>query len=63
MLKELCLLNGTSGDERAVREYIIEKIRGKCDYKVDALGSVVAFKKGKKTPDKKCRILAERRNT
>lgn len=53
MLKELCLLNGTSGDERAVREYIIEKIRGKCDYKVDALGSVVAFKKGKKTPDKK----------
>ncbi len=58
MLKELCLLNGTSGDERAVREYIIEKIRGKCDYKVDALGSVVAFKKGKKTPDKKVMLCA-----
>ena len=58
MLKELCLLNGTSGDERAVREYIIEKIRGKCDYKVDALGSVVAFKKVKKTPDKKVMLCA-----
>lgn len=58
MLKELCLLNGTSGDERAVREYIIEKIRGKCDYKVDALGSVVALKKGKKTPDKKVMLCA-----
>lgn len=58
MLKELCLLNGTSGDERAVREYIIEKIRGKCDYKVDALGSVIAFKKGKKTPDKKVMLCA-----
>ncbi len=58
MLKELCLLNGTSGDERAVREYIIEKIRGKCNYKVDALGSVVAFKKGKKTPDKKVMLCA-----
>ncbi|HIZ11795.1 MAG TPA: M42 family peptidase [Candidatus Eubacterium faecavium] len=58
MLKELCFLNGTSGDERAVREYIIEKIRGKCDYKVDALGSVIAFKKGKKTPDKKVMLCA-----
>lgn len=58
MLKELCLLNGTSGDERAAREYIIEKIRGKCDYKVDALGSVIAFKKGKKTPDKKVMLCA-----
>lgn len=58
MLKELCLLNGTSGDESAVRNYIIEKISGKCEYKVDALGSIIAFKKGRKTTDKKVMFCA-----
>ena len=53
MLKELCLLNGASGDESAVREYIIEKIKPYCEYETDALGSVIAFKKGRKTPNKK----------
>lgn len=58
MLKDLCLLNGTSGDESAVREYIISQIKDYCDYRVDALGSVIAFKKGKKTPDKSVSINA-----
>lgn len=58
MLKDLCLLNGTSGREEAVRNYIIEKIKDKCEYSVDALGSVIAFKKGKKTPDKKVLVAA-----
>ncbi len=40
MLKELCELNGTSGNEDAVREYIIKNI-GKAEYKVDNLGSVI----------------------
>ena len=53
MLKELCLLNGTSGDETNVRDYIIDKIKDYCEYDVDALGSIIAFKKGRKTPDKK----------
>ena len=53
MLKELCLLNGASGDESAVREYIIDKISDFCEYETDALGSVIAFKKGKKRPNKK----------
>ncbi len=48
MLKDLCLLNGTSGDESAVRDYIISKIKDNCEYKVDALGSIIAFKKGQK---------------
>ena len=52
MLKDLCLLNGTSGDEGAVRDYIITQIKDYCEYKVDSLGSVIAFKKGKKTPAK-----------
>lgn len=58
MLKDLCLLNGTSGREEAVRNYIIEKIKDKCEYSVDALGSVIAFKKGKKAPDKKVFVAA-----
>lgn len=57
-LKELCLLNGISGDELCVREYIIEKIRDKCDYSVDNLGNITAFRKGKKTPEKKLMIAA-----
>lgn len=58
MLKDLCLLNGTSGREDAVRNYIIEKIKDKYEYSVDALGSVIAFKKGKKAPDKKVLVAA-----
>ena len=58
MLKDLCLLNGTSGREETVRNYIIEKIKDKCEYSVDPLGSVIAFKKGKKVPDKKVLVAA-----
>ena len=58
MLKELCLLNGTSGDESEVRNFIIENIKDSCEYKVDALGSIIAFKKGKKTPKKKIMLSA-----
>lgn len=58
MLKDLCLLNGTSGREDAVRNYIIEKIKDKCEYSVDVLGSVIAFKKGKKALDKKVLVAA-----
>lgn len=58
MLKELCLLNGTSGDESKVRDFIIENIKEYCDYKVDALGSVIAFKKGKKTPKNRIMLSA-----
>ena len=53
MLKTLCLLNGTSGDEKTVRDYIINEIKDYCDYSIDALGSIIAYKKGKKAPAKK----------
>lgn len=58
MLKELCNLNGTSGDEGAVRDYIINEIKDYCEYSIDNLGSVIAFKKGKKTPSKKVMLCA-----
>lgn len=58
ILRELCLIDGTSGDEGRVRDYIISKIEGKCEYKTDNLGNIIAFKKGKKTPEKKIMIDA-----
>ena len=58
LLKELCLLDGISGDEYAVRDFIIGKIKDCCEYKVDNLGNIICFKKGKKTPDKKIMLDA-----
>lgn len=58
MLKDLCLLNGTSGDETSVRDYIINEIKDYCTYEVDNLGSVIAYKKGKKKPNKTVSINA-----
>ncbi len=47
MTKELCALNGISGRENSVRDYIIEKIKGYAEYSVDSLGNLIVFKKGK----------------
>lgn len=58
MLKNLCLLNGTSGDEDSVRNYIENEIKDYCQFKVDELGSIIAFKKGKKIPNKKVMFAA-----
>ncbi len=58
LLKQLCLLDGTSGDEGAVREFVISQIKNHCEYKVDNLGNIIAFKKGKNTPSKKVLIDA-----
>lgn len=58
LLKELCLINGTSGDESAVREVIIEKVRDYCKYEVDNLGNLICFCKGKKSSEKKLMIAA-----
>lgn len=58
MLKDLCLINGTSGDEGKVRDYIITQIKDYCEYSVDNLGSIIAYKKGKKAPKQKISINA-----
>lgn len=57
-LKRLCNINGISGDEGKVREYICSQLDGRAEYHVDNLGNVIAFKKGKKTPEKKIMISA-----
>lgn len=58
MLKELCLLNGTSGDEKIVCDYIVNEIKDYCEYEIDNLGSIIALKKGKKKPEKKVMLCA-----
>lgn len=58
LLEALCSLDGTSGDESSVREFIISRIDGFCDWKTDVLGNIIAFKKGEKTPAKKIMIDA-----
>lgn len=41
MLKDLCLINGTSGDESRVRDYIISRLDKNTQYSIDPLGSVI----------------------
>lgn len=57
-LNDLCLLNGISGREDSVRNYIISKIENKCDYKIDPMGNILAYKKGNKRPENKVMISA-----
>ena len=57
-LKELCCLDAVSGDEGAVRDYIISKIDGKADWHTDNLGNILVFKKGKNRSVKKLLIDA-----
>lgn len=59
LLKKLCTENGISGCEKPVREIIINEIK---DYvtecKIDNLGNIIAFKKGKKASGNKLMISA-----
>lgn len=58
ILRELTALDGVSGGEDAVRNYIISKIEGHCEYKIDPLGSIIAFKKGKNPSVKRLMVDA-----
>ena len=52
-LKTLCALDGVSGDEGKVREYIQGRIEKHVDeFSVDAMGNIIAFKKGSRKTDK-----------
>lgn len=57
-IKKLSLLCGTSGRETKIREHIISKIDEKCNWHTDALGNIIAFKKGKNTPSHKVMLDA-----
>ena len=55
ILKELCNINGTSGREDRVREYIISRL-GKNEYFVDALGNLIVYVKGEKRAKNKVMV-------
>ena len=58
MLKELCLINGTSGREKAVRDYIVSRIPADCEYEIDRLGNVICHKKGRNRAKNKVMLSA-----
>lgn len=58
LLNELCVLNGTSGDEKSVREFIISKLPDDCTYSVDPLGNLIVDKRGETTPKNKVALFA-----
>ena len=57
LLKALCTLNGTSGREDAVREYIISQL-GDAPYTVDALGNLIVTVKGRQRAKNKVMLCA-----
>ena len=58
LLKTLCMLNGTSGDEKSVRDFIISKLPDDCDYIVDPMGNLIVNKKGEVEPKNKVALFA-----
>lgn len=58
MLKSLCQINGTSGDEKNVRDFIISQLPDDCEYSVDPLGNLIVNKKGEKEPENTVALFA-----
>lgn len=58
LIEALSTLPGPSGMEDAVREYILKQIAGHCTYHIDALGNLIAFKKGRHNPKNRLMIAA-----
>lgn len=58
-IKKLSLLDGVSGRENAVRDYIISEVSAYADsIETDPLGNLIVFKKGKNTPKNKVMLDA-----
>ena len=59
LLNELCALNGVSGDEGAVRDFIRAQAEPYADsIRTDALGNLIVFKKGKKSTGNRLLLAA-----
>ena len=59
LLKKLCNISGISGDESKVRSAILEEIKHTThNIEVDALGNIIALKKGKKSAKQKLMLCA-----
>ncbi|MGN1034525.1 MAG: M42 family metallopeptidase [Oscillospiraceae bacterium] len=58
MIKTLCEACGIAGQESAIANLIKEEIVNCCKCKIDNVGNVVAFKKGRKAPKHKIMLVA-----
>jgi len=59
LLKTLCSLNGVSGDEGAVRDFIRKEAEPYADsIRTDALGNLIVFKRGSRTAGNKLLLAA-----
>lgn len=58
-LETLCCLSGVSGNEKEVRDYILERVMPFADeIRTDAMGNLMVFKKGETTPDERVMLAA-----
>lgn len=58
LLQQLCAIPGISGREEQVRRFIQDRLPVGCEVKVDPLGNLLVFKKGKRTPKNKILLTA-----
>ena len=58
LMKALCELDGPSGNEAPVRDFIMSEIKDFCDARIDPMGNIIAFKKGKNAPKYKVMLDA-----
>ena len=54
VLRELTALRGVSGNEAAVRDYILERIRPLADVRIDRMGNLIAHKRARKARGTLC---------
>ncbi len=47
LIKKLCLLDGPSGNEKAVSDFIKSELKGYAEIEEDGMGNLIVFKKGK----------------
>lgn len=57
-IERLSALPGVSGREEAVRAALLELLDGRCDCRVDALGNLLAFKRGAEKPANRLMLSA-----
>ena len=59
LLSELCCLNGVSGNEGEVRDFLQKRAEQYADeVRTDRLGNLIVFKKGKKSTGQKLMLCA-----
>lgn len=58
VIRELSLLQGVSGDEGEVRDFIEKQLPSDCEKRIDPAGNLIVCKKGKSRPGKSVMLCA-----